>query len=272
MTSNFVEERQPLQDLSRVQSSEPRRCPDNDPSSSLDIDSSALSSEPRHCPDNNPSNSIEIDSSANLQLQCTSLIYFPSQNIHSVCIPSVSTRAYLIVDPNIYPSFVPTFVSYSNSRFIHEYYNGLLTSLYSCFFTSNNPDLLRNDSCLVVCIDYTINESFRRSFQPSLDTSPVQVAGTSEGTSYNSLCGSISLLFNQVTSPIGLFSHQMTHSPLFFLSSMNFLCLLTSFSSEPFTSVHSLGGTIRRFSCQYNSEVDFLPKKFTIIIINMGYQ
>ena len=88
----------------------------------------------------------------------------------------------------------------------------------------------------------------------------------------------------------------MEHSLLVLLSSLNLLDSLTSFSSKPFTSVHSLRGGTRRFSyhydsevdgtrlfpchyddtqlfpCHYDSEVDFLPEIITIFIIDMGCQ
>ena len=64
----------------------------------------------------------------------------------------------------------------------------------------------------------------------------------------------------------------MIHSPLVLLSSVNLLYLLTSFSSKPFTLVHSLGGATRRFSYHYANEVDFLPEIITIFIIAMGCQ
>ena len=67
-------------------------------------------------------------------------------HIHSNCIPSASTRAYPIVDPSVYPSFAPTFVSRLDSRFIHMNYNALFPSLHSCLFTRNHPESLSNDS------------------------------------------------------------------------------------------------------------------------------
>ena len=48
LTSNFVVEQQPLQEPSGIPSYEPRRCPDNLPSPTIGIDSSASSSELRH--------------------------------------------------------------------------------------------------------------------------------------------------------------------------------------------------------------------------------
>ena len=146
-------------------------------------------------------------------------------HIHSSCIPSASTSAYSIVEPRVSPIFDPTCVHCSNSRFIHEYID-LLLSLHSCLFTRNNPD-------------------------------HQDVPG------YDSLHGSISLLFHQVASHIDLFSHRMDHSTFVLLSNMDPLDLLTSFSSKPFTSVHSLGDGARRFSCYYNSEVDF-TRRFSL--------
>ena len=169
-----------------------------------------------------------------VKLLCNNLDHYPSQPVPSSCIPSASTRAYSIFDPSVYPNFDPTCVSCSNSRFIHEYIE-LLPSLHSCLFTSNNPDHLN-------------------------------VLG------YDSLHGSISLLFQQATSSIDLFPRRMTHSTLILLSSMDLLDLLTSFSSKPFTSVHSLRGGTRRFSSHYDSKVDFLQEIITIFIIDMGCQ
>ena len=112
-----------------------------------------------------PDNVSRFESSTNpgispksVKLPCNDLDCYPSQHVHLSCIPSASTRAYPIVAPSASPIFAPTFVSHSNSRFLHEYYNDLLPSLYSFLFTSNNPDLLSDDSCMVEYIGSTTNQ------------------------------------------------------------------------------------------------------------------
>ena len=66
LTSNIVEEKQSSQELNGAPSSEPRCCPDNSPSTSINIGSST---------------DLNIFPES-LQLQCTSLVYYLHQHVH----------------------------------------------------------------------------------------------------------------------------------------------------------------------------------------------
>ena len=125
------------------------------------------------CPIDDPSRDPGLHPFESVKLPCNDLDCYPSQHVHSSCIPSVSTRAYPIVDPSVYPSLTLTFVSRSDSRFIHGYYNNLLPSLHSCLFTSNNHDSLSDDSCTVFYIGSTPNQNFEGLFSHQMNYSPL---------------------------------------------------------------------------------------------------
>ena len=182
LTSNIVEEKQSPQELNVAPSSEPRRCPVNNQNTNTFIDPSFDPSPfliicPSDVPDLDPSlglsncpsmfsslspirdcgwvyrtNSNPNISQESIKLQYTYLDCYPSQHVHSSCIPSVttracpmidpsgvSTRACPMIDPGVYPSFTPTLMSILDSGFIHEYYNGLLPSLSFYLFIADYP-------------------------------------------------------------------------------------------------------------------------------------
>ena len=146
-----------------------------------------------------------------------------------------------MIDPSVYPSFAPTLVSTSASGFILKYYNGLLPSLPSYLFISNNPAHFPSSA------DYPSEGPSSEPIHGSLSSLyPLQrhmIYIILEYWLYPFILMVISTsgsLLPPATFTQGSLSCRMKHFSLVLLLSVTLLYFLTSFSSKPFIFIHNL--------------------------------
>ena len=140
-----------------------------------------------------------------------------------------------MIDPCVYPSFAPTLLSTSASGIILKYYNGLLQSLSSYLFISNNPAHFSSSA------DYPNTGPSSKPIHGSLSgLHPLQRQMIYIILEYW-LCPFILMVISTTGSFLppatftqGSLSCQMKHVSMVLFLCVTLLYFLMSFSSKPF--------------------------------------
>ena len=137
LTPFFVEEKEPLQETSGVPSSEPRYCPDNLPSPTIDIDSSAPSSELRH-----HLLKLQLDNLFSMTMD-----YDLHHHHHFRSVTSVKTNGGPFIDPSFDSSIFMIISPIDVSSFYPSHGpNNYQSSACPSFIPSRDPSFSRGSS------------------------------------------------------------------------------------------------------------------------------